>query len=214
MLYWPVTTSDGDLCNNTGVTIPGTPTGLGPNTFVTLGTTLTSPTLYISFSTVFAEIGGYPGAIYGPSYQNTVLPFASSEISTQCLSDELIRNANGVLTGGPGTPLNFADLNYPHASSVYGCGVTDCQTNYLLAEFVTTYANGSEGVYWETQGTDFPTDPRCYTIFDDYHPVLAAPAALTSIVPEWAACSLYGFNVSGLSAPFFLPLHQIGFEVR
>jgi hypothetical protein len=38
MLYWPVTTVDGDLCKGNGSTVPGTRSGDGPNTVVTLGT--------------------------------------------------------------------------------------------------------------------------------------------------------------------------------
>ena len=83
MLYWPVTTVNGDLCEGNGSTVAPTPTGNGPNTFVTMGITLTSPTVYLSFSTIYATQGGFMDYI-GTTLSNTIIPFASSDISTQC----------------------------------------------------------------------------------------------------------------------------------
>jgi len=83
MLYWPVQTVDGDLCKGNGSTMMPAPTGSGPNTFVTMGTILTSPTVYLSFSTIYAIQGGFMDYI-GPTFANTIIPFASSDISTQC----------------------------------------------------------------------------------------------------------------------------------
>lgn len=48
VMFWPVTTaSGGNLCNNTASTITASPTG-PPNSFVTEGITITSPTVAVS----------------------------------------------------------------------------------------------------------------------------------------------------------------------
>lgn len=55
LLYWPVTTTNGDLCLGNGSTITQTPTGIGPNTAVVNGTTLTSPTVNMAYDTLAAK---------------------------------------------------------------------------------------------------------------------------------------------------------------
>jgi len=65
LLYWPSNTQNGSV-----------ETTAGPNVITTLGTTLTSPTVYISFQTVFAEnlctaVGGnHTGSIIGLAPQD------------------------------------------------------------------------------------------------------------------------------------------------
>lgn len=81
LLYFPVTTVGGDKCGKTGTTL--SPTITAAPTVQTLGTTLTSGTVYLSFKTLYASWDGF-GNTYGNTYSNLILPFSSSDISTYC----------------------------------------------------------------------------------------------------------------------------------
>ena len=78
------------------------------------GTTLTSPTVYISFSTLYAtrECGGLTGS----PISNYIMDLQSSDISTQCPNDP-----SGVIGFGSGSQMNFANLNTPVPWSAYSC---------------------------------------------------------------------------------------------
>lgn len=104
-----MTTVSGNLCEGNGKTITPTPTGDGPDTIVTLGTTLTSPTVYVSFNTLYARAGGFL-TDFGPTFSDYIIPFSSQDISTVC---------GGFAFASTATQLNFADLNYP-VRHVYG----------------------------------------------------------------------------------------------
>ncbi|KAK3111319.1 hypothetical protein LTR53_013560 [Teratosphaeriaceae sp. CCFEE 6253] len=189
MLYWPVTTIDGNLCQHNGSTITGTPTGVGPNTYVTLGQTLTSPTVYLSFETLHADIAGYSGAFTGPTFANTIIPFPASDISSQCVAGGAMRNLTGPRTFdplGPATRLDYADLNYPIAANVHQCATLSCDPNtysYTLAIFNTS-APLSDWIIGSSTMVIHQSDVWCFTIFDDYDPMLAAPTALTTLIPD------------------------------
>ncbi|KAK3069598.1 hypothetical protein LTR53_011945 [Teratosphaeriaceae sp. CCFEE 6253] len=193
MLYWPVTTIDGNLCQHNGSTITGTPTGVGPNTYVTLGLTLTSPTVYLSFETLHADIAGYSGAFTGPTFANTIIPFPASDISSQCVAGGAMRNLTGPRTFdplGPATRLDYADLNYPIAANVHQCATLSCDPNtysYTLAIFNTSTPL-SDWIIGSSTMVIHQSDVWCFTIFDDYDPMLAAPTALTTLIPEWSQC--------------------------
>ena len=63
--YWPVSTVSGDFCTSSGLTTTAEPTSPGePNTVVTNGLTLTSPTNYISF-------GGLEAVLHTQRYRDT-----------------------------------------------------------------------------------------------------------------------------------------------
>ncbi|KAH0284850.1 hypothetical protein KCU62_g8025, partial [Aureobasidium sp. EXF-3399] len=107
LAYFPVTTVGNDKCRANGSTI--TNTG-GPTVIEALGTTLTSGSVYLSFQTLYAFQEGF-GRRIGPAFTDFILPLPSSAISTQC--------GGWFSAQGPGTSLNYADLNFPWPASAY-----------------------------------------------------------------------------------------------
>jgi len=104
LLYWPVqaTSGSGNICNNNvtfdpSTIISGTPTGHGPNTFVTKGITITSPSVAISLTGISRLDNCYT------ELSESIIPVHPSDVTS----------LRGV---GPATyhylPFNFADLNY------------------------------------------------------------------------------------------------------
>jgi hypothetical protein len=165
LAYFPVTTIGNDKCHANGSTI--TNTG-GPTAIEALGTTLTSGSVYLSFQTLYAFQEGF-GRRIGPAFTDFILPLPSSAISTQC--------GGWFSAQGPGTPLNYADLNYPWPASAYNC-MNRCRTNLSF-----TIVNGT-GVSWSPP-------PQCSTIWSDLNPILAMPTEVHNLVPAWSTCSMW-----------------------
>ncbi|KAH0303618.1 hypothetical protein KCU84_g15334, partial [Aureobasidium melanogenum] len=165
LAYFPVTTIGSDKCHNNGSTI--TNTG-GPTSIEALGTTLTSGSVYLSFKSLYAFQEGF-GERIGPAFTDFILPLPSSAISTQC--------GGWFSAQGPGTPLNYADLNYPWPASAYNC-MNRCRTDLSF-----TISNGT-GVRWTPP-------PQCSTIWSDLNPILAMPTEVRNLVPAWSTCSMW-----------------------
>ncbi|KAH0019559.1 hypothetical protein KCU78_g6754, partial [Aureobasidium melanogenum] len=165
LAYFPVTTVGSDKCHDNGSTI--TNTG-GPTSIEALGTTLTSGSVYLSFKSLYAFQEGF-GERVGPAFTDFILPLPSSAISTQC--------GGWFSAQGPGTPLNYADLNYPWPASAYNC-MNRCRTDLSF-----TISNGT-GVRWTPP-------PQCSTIWSDLNPILAMPTEVRNLVPAWSTCSMW-----------------------
>ena len=100
LLYWPVTTTNGNLCSGDGSTITATPTGSGPNTAVVNGTTFTSPTVYLAYDTLAAK--DFCGWVGNPR---------TSGVITLNPTDLSSMPASGIPGGGlQPTQVNFAHL--------------------------------------------------------------------------------------------------------
>lgn len=98
LLYWPVVTRAGfgNLCNKTAETISATPTGDGPNTFETLGITITSPSVAVSIA------GLSRVDKCGTTIADTIIPVLPEDVSS-------VDGARALFTH---MPFNFANLNY------------------------------------------------------------------------------------------------------
>lgn len=194
LIYFPVTTESGDVCNSTKQTI--TTRNLS-SVVSTLGTQFTSGTAYISFGTLYA--GFQPATIdkagelqIGRTFSDVIFSFKSNEISTVCYDTS---GAFGVATAafGGGEQLNFADLNSPIPASAYQCQ-NDCRTlassichvstsKAIFTSNNTTFTNAIEDCVYitESHASDF-----CSTIWDNFNPLLAMPTMLRDLVPEWS----------------------------
>jgi hypothetical protein len=117
LLYWPVTTTNGDFCAQNGSTVTVSPTGDGPNTVVFEGTTLTSPTVYMSLQQVGAEVIRGATASCGPTYNNILVPMQPSELSSR----------TGYQNFGVAS-FNLANLNGPLPYDVF-TAQWKCQPN-------------------------------------------------------------------------------------
>ena len=107
LAYFPVSVV-GDLCGNR-TTVTRNDTGI--STAQIFGTVLTSPSVIVSFQTLYAL--DPCGKTIGTPISNFLLPQRVEQISTDCG-----RYHAGL---GPVGSLNLADLNSPVAWSVYSC---------------------------------------------------------------------------------------------
>lgn len=167
LLYWPVRTiSDSDyFCKSysysdrmqSPMTLPGTPTGSGPNTFVTGSLTITSPTIALSYSGL-SRIDGC-----GPTLDHTIITMKPEELSS-------VRGARSLFDI---FPFNFGDLNWmcqePVNSSSYT--VQDVQG-------VNCYQNVPANAYWSAaQVFDdsfyaSTSQVKQWTIINNYQPYI------------------------------------------
>ncbi|KAK5754053.1 hypothetical protein LTS12_015807 [Elasticomyces elasticus] len=185
LMYWPVSTISGDLCrgNVSTTTMDSTISGKA-NTYVTLNTTLTSPTVYIAIDGKW----GYTSA--GATFANQsrfLIPQSSTAVSSLC----------GKLGGGYGSPLamDYADFNYPVPARAYRCQPKCFQSHVKSSWAAMTYTRPDEvidgrivvhGSSETVTGESFTTLPPvnlCSTIWNDYRPALAVPQELLHMNP-------------------------------
>lgn len=113
LAYWPVSTVPGNLstlCDGGGKTYTNNATSKAVATV--WGTAVTSPTVYVSFSTLYAV--DHCGFLVGTGLSDYILPVISTQISTRC----------GYHFYEVGQ-LNYADLQSPVPWSAYTC-MTAC----------------------------------------------------------------------------------------
>ncbi|KAE8154104.1 hypothetical protein BDV25DRAFT_126782 [Aspergillus avenaceus] len=164
MFYWPVTTANGDLCAQNGSTIPATPTGDGPNTAILDDRTLVSPSVYISFTSIYAWSNRRRGHQCGASHYNEMI----SVHPTSLTSRRGHRNARYPIYGDP-FPFNFAEFT-PQTVGNY--------TQSLVPW--PQYRGGSQCPVY---------DPSCTMVRDDYLPFINMPDAVTDIEEDWESCN-------------------------
>ncbi|KAK4902998.1 hypothetical protein LTR49_026932 [Elasticomyces elasticus] len=163
LLYWPAATSvpsNGSLPS----TASPIPTAAGPVTAVTLGTTLTSPTFYVSYKNVYAAnaCGGV-----GSTLSDTIIAIPTEVLSsvyggyTSCDAHER-PTQEWTATAF----FNVTDLNSPVPYSIYSS-----------QPWCATYVR-NQGC----SGTCSTTQP--------YRPIIVVPDdVLRSLDPAWATCS-------------------------
>ncbi|KAE8349881.1 hypothetical protein BDV28DRAFT_52453 [Aspergillus coremiiformis] len=179
MYYWPVTTANGDLCAQNGTTIPATPTGDGPNTAILGDHTLVSPTVYISFTSIYAWSNRRNGHQCGVSHYNEMISVPATAITSR----RGHRNARYPIMGTP-YPFNFAEF-LPQTVGNY--------TQSLIPW--PQYRGGSQCPVY---------DPSCTMVRDDYLPFIEMPEVATSIDPDWANCDRSWF----IPAVTLVPIHD------
>jgi hypothetical protein len=175
LIYWPEANEESDLCpNNVSMVLshlvqahkPATTTL--PGTITALGHTFTSGSVYLSFHTLYASYDGFWDRV-GPTFKDTIIAVPSSAMSTHC--------GGFTEAHGPGTALNYADLNWPVAASAY-----NCQARCDDWRFVS-HDNRSA------------SEPECKTIWNDVNPNIVVPTLVRDLVPEWAHCEMSGFRI-------------------
>ncbi|PYH46067.1 uncharacterized protein BP01DRAFT_423059 [Aspergillus saccharolyticus JOP 1030-1] len=80
LFCWPVTTADGDLCLQNGTTVSAS----RPTTAIVNGETFISPTVYLSFTSIYAwsNCRAHPGSQCGGSHSNEILSIHPSTLSS------------------------------------------------------------------------------------------------------------------------------------
>lgn len=208
LIYWPVLPKS-DLCENLPTGLPEaiafspnvTSKPAAPEVITTLGHTFTSGTVYLSFSTLYASWDGFWNHV-GPDFSDYIVPLPSSSIFTQCGAQRSARDRNH------GTPLNYADLNWPVPASAYNCQAR-CDPS-------------GKPICPDCPHTAVPTTAECGTIWSDINPNLAMPTEIRDLVPQWSNCDMYNdripnfwydpplaltqrTDIAGVSTPFAAP---------
>jgi hypothetical protein len=175
LIYWPEGNGESNICpNNASMSwhhpshVRNTSTTALPDTITALGHTFISGSVYLSFRTLYASYDGFWDRV-GPTFKDTIIPVPSSAMSTHC--------GGFTEAHGPGTALNYADLNRPVAASAY-----NCQARCDNWRFVS-HDNRSASA------------PECQTIWNDINPNIAIPTLVRDLVPEWAHCEMSGFRI-------------------
>lgn len=166
VFYWPVTTAGGDLCLQNGTTIPAT----GPSTAVVNGQTLISPSIYVSFTSIYAWSNrrAHPGSQCGDTHTDTII--AVDPISVSSVRNH--RNAK-YPTIGTAYPFNFAEF-MPQEVGNYSMPLIPWPQ----------YRGGSQCPLY---------DPSCTMIRDDYMPFLDLPEAVREIDKHWTVCDAHWY---------------------
>ncbi|KAI6800096.1 hypothetical protein KC361_g2545 [Hortaea werneckii] len=175
--YWPPSTAT--MVENGTMTarpsaLPSSGNGSEPVIAVVDNTTLTSPTVYISYAKLYAS-NSCSGI--GRTIRNTIIPLSSSaELSSLAyhVIDDNIGFRPGHWVGGSWKyvtkPFNYNDLQEPIPESIY---------NQMPACQVRSHAWVTAGV-----GGNFTCSPHVA-----YAPLIAIPTQVFDIDPAWASCT-------------------------
>ncbi|KAI7361363.1 hypothetical protein KC354_g8133 [Hortaea werneckii] len=154
--------------------LPSSGNGSEPVIAVVDNTTLTSPTVYISYAKLYAS-NSCSGI--GRTIRNTIIPLSSSaELSSLAyhVIDDSIGFRPGHWVGGSWKyvtkPFNYNDLQEPIPESIY---------NQMPACQIRSHAWVTAGV-----GGNFTCSPHVA-----YAPLIAIPTQVFDIDPAWASCT-------------------------
>ncbi|KAK0272348.1 hypothetical protein LTR35_012931 [Friedmanniomyces endolithicus] len=180
LLYWPASTAHaatGDG-NSTAHLKRSVASGTAIHTAIFGGTTLTSPTLYISYDTLYASDSCHG---IGRTIKNTIIPVASSDLSSLAYQPL----ANWAI--GPGEWGN-GELSYKYTSRPFNLtdlieAIPDSIFNQL--PFCQRELRG-----WKAAGFNesrFTCSPRDAP----YAPLIAIPTEVRGLDPAWASCTAW-----------------------
>ena len=174
VMFWPITTASGDLCSNPGSTITASPTG-PPNSFVTEGITITSPTVAISLG-YMSRVDGC-----GTTINHTIIPVHPDQVTS-------VRGFRALFEHHR---FNFADLNYFCMDSNETMGtIPEGQGDSCYQQVpADAYFGGLNNAVVLDQAPFRNMSKEQMTIWDNYAPQLLPPATMSE-----AITSLWGNN--------------------
>ena len=193
LLYWPVRVDEKEVnglfctkgnepgAKETAKTVPGTRTAKGPNTFVTDGITITSPTIAMVYSTVMRA------DFCGPTITKTIRTMLPEHLSS------IRRDAQG---NAPRYPFDYNDLNWMCDSGNGTFTMQDGQgPNCYQNVPAAAYFNGPKMwmQYHDQPGVLNGTQVQSWTILNDYEPYIIEEDTFTQELQE-----LYGTNARWL----------------
>ncbi|RMY74396.1 hypothetical protein D0863_03276 [Hortaea werneckii] len=180
--YWPPTTAtaveNGTLTASASHALnTGALNATGPVTAIVGDATLTSPTIYISYRSLYASNSCHQ---VGQRYSNTIIPLAKNDdlksLAYHQLDDMPARPG---LSGSPSSweyeelPFNLTDLTEPVPQSIY-MQLPRCQLSlsaYTKAGF---------------EASDFTCSE-----YGAYKPLIAIPTEVRDLDPAWASCTAW-----------------------
>jgi hypothetical protein len=159
LIYWPPASStwiDGTYSALSG-------NSSGTSTVVTLGTTLTSPTVYVSFDSLYARDSC---SVFTKTHFNSIVAITNTANLSSIYGYGYINNL------GAKASFNFTDLYVsPVPDSIY-----ERQPRCASSLLYTRHKDGPRPSGW--------TCPR----IAPYEPILALPAEVRHLDPDWANC--------------------------
>ncbi|CAK3901637.1 Hypothetical predicted protein [Lecanosticta acicola] len=173
LLYWPPATTA--YRNGTLHAVTERANATGIVTAVAHGTTLTSPTVYISFDRLYASDSC---SVVGSTIYNTIVAITNSATLSSLYGWARYGGLQQTAS------FNFTDLYVtPVPQSIYAsqprCASSSNSINYSCLRFGTT----GGPLCASALGGEFV----CATSLP-YQPVLAMPAEVRDLQPEWASC--------------------------
>lgn len=100
LLFWPVTTIDGNVCNKTGTTVTNTNTE--PRSAIINGTTIVSPDVAIAINTLAAYRNDQCGGAVGTAYTDLILTMPPNSVFSGMKAPHIVVSS---------WSINYADLN-------------------------------------------------------------------------------------------------------
>ncbi|KAL5341406.1 hypothetical protein BJX70DRAFT_358690 [Aspergillus crustosus] len=163
LFYWPVTTADGDLCLQNGTTLPAS----GLSTAIVNGDTFVSPTVYLSFTTIYAWSNrmNHRGYQCGVSHSNEILSIDPSTL----YSVRYHRNAKYPIYG-TAYPFNFAEFQ-----------------QHEVGEYTQSLIPWPQ--FLGGQQCPLPSSDTCTIVRDNYTPWVWLPEEVRDIDPGWTVCN-------------------------
>ncbi|GAB1727578.1 hypothetical protein NU195Hw_Modified_57t1 [Hortaea werneckii] len=180
--YWPPTTAtafeNGTLTASASHALhTGAANATGPITAIVGDATLTSPTIYISYRSLYASNSCHQ---VGQRYSNTIIPLAKNDdlksLAYHQLDDMPARPG---LSGSPSSweyeelPFNLTDLTEPVPQSIY-MQLPRCQLS------LSAYTNAG------FEASDFTCSE-----YGAYKPLIAIPTEVRDLDPAWASCTAW-----------------------
>ncbi|KAJ5973385.1 hypothetical protein N7481_010595 [Penicillium waksmanii] len=161
----PLTTlcdADGDLCLQNGTTVPAS----GLSTAIVNGATFTSPSIYVSFTSIYAWSNrrGHAGFQCGVDHSDVIISVNPETVS----SVRNHRNARYPIIG-TAYPFNFAEFTPQEIG------------NYTQSLIPWPQFRGGEQCPLGDSNT-------CSIIRDDYSPWLLLPEEIRGVDPGWTVC--------------------------
>ena len=162
LFYWPTTTIDGDLCLQNGTTISAS----GPTTAIVNGKTFTSPTAYVSFTTIYAWSNrrAHQGFQCGIDHSDAIISVNPETLSSM----RNHRNAK-YPTIGTAYPFNFAEFMPQQLGN---------ETQSIIPW--PQYRGGQQCPLGDANS--------CTMVRDDYAPWLMLPEEVREIDAGWTVC--------------------------
>lgn len=181
ILYWPASSATA-VENGTAIatlhsTANASSNASSPQTTVLEGKTLTSPTIYISYKTLY---GSNSCSGVGRTFSNTIIPLTNSRDLHSLAYKALDDHGAGPAMNGiqylsweyEERPFNFTDLEEPIPDAVYD------QLPYCQMQYRGYTLNGMQDSMQFSCTREGP-----------YNPIIAVPPEVRNLDPAWKTCT-------------------------
>ncbi|KAK4951491.1 hypothetical protein LTR10_010467 [Elasticomyces elasticus] len=183
LLYWPPATTSGNVARGDA------------RIAVTLGTTFTSPTVYVSFNKLYASDSC---SVIGRTFTDKVIAITDTASFSSIYGSVYQVDLAGFDVSLRTAAFNFSDLTPPVPYNIY-TSQPRCATEIALARGASL-----DSEHFQETGTTIVT--TCDSS-PSYRPLIAIPAEVRDLDPAWASCE------GGLNGAYDPPVHLTATDV-